>query len=61
MSRKRKKSDEKFKKRAVCMSCTSERTIIEVSQSLGVTANLIYRWRQKYTPEGDRIPLMYLD
>lgn len=54
MSTKRKKYDEEFKKRAVRMSYTSERTLTEVAKSLGITPNMIYRWRQKYTPDGDR-------
>lgn len=54
MSTKRRKYDEEFKKRAVRMSYTSERTVTEVADSLGITANMIYRWRQKYTPAGDK-------
>lgn len=54
MSKKRRKYDEEFKKRAVRMSYTSERPVTEVAESLGITTNMIYRWRQKYTPDGDK-------
>lgn len=54
MSTKRRKYDEEFKKRAVRLSYTSERPVTEVSESLGITTNMIYRWRQKYTPDGDK-------
>ena len=54
MSTKRRKYDEEFKKRAVRLSYTSERPVTEVAESLGITTNMIYRWRQKYTPDGDK-------
>ncbi|NLB55220.1 MAG: transposase [Lentisphaerae bacterium] len=54
MSTKRRKYDEDFKKRAVHMSYSSERTVTEVAESLGITNNMIYRWRKVYTPEGDK-------
>lgn len=57
MSKNRKKYDEEFKKRAVRMSYSSERPVTAVAESLGVTSNMIYRWRQKYTPDGDKTQL----
>lgn len=57
MSKKRKKYDEEFKKRAVRMSYSSERPVTAVAESLGVTSNMIYRWRQKYTPDGEKTQL----
>jgi len=54
MSNNRKKYDEEFKKRAVRMSYSSERPVKSVAESLGVTSNMIYRWRKEYTPDGDR-------
>lgn len=36
------------------MSYSSERTVTEVAESLGITNNMIYRWRKVYTPEGDK-------
>ena len=54
MSTKRRKYDEEFKKRAVRLSYTSERPVTEVAESLGITTNMIYRGRQKYTPDGDK-------
>jgi len=57
MSNSRKKYDEEFKKRAVRMSYSSERPVMAVAESLGVTTNMIYRWRKKYTPDGDKTQL----
>ena len=57
MSNNRKKYDEEFKKRAVRMSYSSERSFAAVAASLGVTGNTIYRWWKKYTPDGDKTQL----
>ena len=54
MSTNRRKYDDAFKKRAVRLSYSSERTISEIADSLGITTNMIYRWRKKYTPEGEK-------
>ena len=50
----RRKYDDEFKKRAVRLSYSSERPVTEVAKSLGITTNMIYLWRKKYTPEGDK-------
>ena len=49
MTETRKKYDEEFKKRAVRMSFSSERTVKQVAESLGISSNMLYRWRKKYT------------
>ena len=54
MSKERRKYDEDFKKRAVRLSYSSERTITDVAESLGISANMLHRWRRNYTPEGDK-------
>jgi transposase len=54
MSANRRNYDEEFKKRAVRMSYSSERPLTEVAQSLGISTNMIYLWRKKYTPTGDK-------
>jgi len=54
MPKERRKYDEEFKKRAVRLSHSSERTITEVAESLGINTNMLHRWRQKYTPDGDK-------
>jgi transposase len=38
------KYDEEFKKRAVRMSYSSERTVTQVAESLGISSNMLYRW-----------------
>ena len=57
MSNNRKKYDEEFKKRAVRMSYSSGHPVTAVAESLGVTSNMIYRWRKKYTPDGEKTQL----
>jgi transposase len=54
MSVSRRKFDEDFKKNAVKLSYASPKTIKEVSDDLGVTDSMLYRWRSKYTMGGDK-------
>jgi transposase len=53
----RRKYDEEFKKRAVRMSYSSERTVKAVAESLGICTSILNRWRKKYTPDGDKTQL----
>lgn len=53
----RKKYDLEFKKRAVRLSYSSEQTIRSVAESLGISVQLLYRWRQQLTPEGEKTKL----
>ena len=57
MTNKRRKYDEEFKKRAVRLSYSSERSVQAVSQSLGISSGLLYRWRKKYTSRGEQTEL----
>lgn len=50
----RKKYDREFKKRAVKLSHSSERTVSEVAKSLGIDKSMLYQWRKKYTPDGEK-------
>ncbi|MPM42937.1 hypothetical protein SDC9_89609 [bioreactor metagenome] len=54
MSEIRKKYDEEFKKNAVKLSHASPRSVRQVAEDLGISEGLLYRWRQKYTAEGDK-------
>ena len=54
MSVKRAKYDTEFKKDAVKLSYASPKSISEVAKDLGIHENLLYNWRRKYTPEGDK-------
>mgnify|MGYP000496678640 FL=1 len=54
MAQNQRRYDEEFKKRAVRLSYSSDRTVKSVAESLGVRTNLIYRWRKLYTPDGDK-------
>ena len=48
MSKKRTKYDEDFKKNAVQLSYASSRSVKEIAADLGITEQLLYRWRKKY-------------
>ncbi|MDD3336452.1 MAG: transposase [Eubacteriales bacterium] len=50
----RKQYDEEFKKKAVKLSYASNKSVAEVARDLGIADGMLYRWRTKYTPEGDK-------
>ena len=50
MTRRRKYTDE-FKRRAVRMSYSSERSVRDIAESLGVEKSMLYQWRKRYTPD----------
>jgi transposase len=54
MSEVRRKYDEDFKKNAVKLSYASNKPVAEVARDLGISNSMLYRWRQKYTAEGDK-------
>jgi len=54
MERGRKRYDEEFKKRAVQLSYDPARTVQSVVDSLGISQSMLYRWRAKYTANGER-------
>ncbi len=54
MSENRSKYDEEFKKNAVKLSYASPKSVKQVSEDLGIKENLLYRWRKKYTADGDK-------
>jgi transposase len=54
MSGIRVKYDEEFKKNAVKLSYASPKSLEQVAKDLGISKSLLYRWRIKYTAEGDK-------
>lgn len=54
MSNSRQKFDEEFKKNAVRLSYASSKTVQEVADNLGIAVSMLYRWRKRYTPQGDK-------
>jgi len=54
MSGVRARYDEEFKKNAVKLSYASPKSAAETTRDLGVSENLLYAWRRKYTSEGDK-------
>jgi transposase len=54
MSEIRRKYDEEFKKNAVKLSYASPKKAVEVAKDLGITDSMLYRWRKRYTADGDK-------
>lgn len=54
MSDIRQKFDDEFRKNAVKISYASSKPITEICQDLGITPSMLYRWRKKFTAEGDK-------
>ena len=54
MSDVRRKYDEDFKKNAVKLSFASSKSVARVARDLGISDAMLYRWRQKYTSQGDK-------
>ena len=54
MSGIRRKYDEEFKKNAVKLSYASPKPVSDVASDLGVMPSMLYRWRQRYTSQGDK-------
>ena len=54
MSEIRAKYDEDFKKNAVKLSYASPKSVKQVAEDLGISEGVLYRWRKKYTAEGDK-------
>ena len=54
MSEIRARYDEEFKKNAVKLSYASPKSVKRVAEDLGVGEGMLYRWRKKYTAEGDK-------
>ena len=50
----RKQYDEDFKKNAVKLSYASSKPVGAVARDLGVSDGMLYRWRQKYKPDGEK-------
>ena len=54
MSTIRRKYDDDFKKNAVKLSYVNNKPVAETANDLGITDGMLYRWRQKFTPDGDK-------
>ena len=54
MSAIRRKYDEEFKKNAVKLSYASQKTMKEAAKDLGINETMLYKWRQRFTPDGDK-------
>ncbi len=53
METNRRQFSEEFKKESVEHSLTSEKTVIEVAQDLGIAHNNLRRWRAQYGKNGE--------
>lgn len=47
--------------RPIRLSYSSERTVIEIAESLGINPSLLHRWRRKYTPDGAKTQMAEKD
>lgn len=54
MSEMRRRFDEEFKKNAVRLSYASNKPVAVVARDLDISDAILYRWRQKYTAQGDK-------
>ena len=54
MSETRRRFDDEFKKNAVRLSYASNKPVAEVARDLDISDAILYRWRQKYTAQGDK-------
>jgi len=61
MSEMRRRFDEEFKKNAVRLSYASNKPVAEVARDLDISDAILYRWRQKYTAEGDKTRFASMD
>jgi transposase len=61
MSATRTKYTEDFKKNAVQLSYASPRSVREIADDLGISEPLLYRWRKKYTKDGDKTKFATLE
>ena len=48
MNTKRRNYDRDFKRNAVLLCAEAGRTVVDVAKNLGVSKDLLYRWRREY-------------
>jgi len=53
MVKKRRKYTREFKLEAVRLSEESEEPVAEIARQLGVHANLLYKWRERFLEDGE--------
>ena len=54
MSGTRTRYGEEFKKNAVALNYAGTKSVAQVAADLGISDGMLYRWRQKYTPNGEK-------
>jgi len=54
MTEMRTRYDEEFKKNAVRLSYASPKSVKAVAADLGIAESVLYRWRKKYTADGEK-------
>ncbi len=54
MSEVRQTFDDEFRKNAVKLSYATAKSVKEFCQDLGITPSMLYRWRKKFTAEGEK-------
>lgn len=48
-----KRYDEEFKKQAVKLAYESNKNVPEIAKDLGISDNILYQWKKKYSREQD--------
>ena len=46
--------DEEFKKNAVKLSYANSKSVAQTAQDLGISEQVLYLWRRRYTAEGNK-------
>lgn len=54
MGESRRTYDEEFKRNAVELSYRNDKTVVQVAEDLGISRDLLFRWRKEQTSRGDR-------
>lgn len=49
----RRKYDREFKRNAVLLTEEPDRSVKDVAESLGISADLLYQWRKRYRQQGE--------
>lgn len=58
MGQKRKVYSKEFKEQAVLLSETSGKSVIEIAHDLGISEDMLWRWKRERRESGDRSFIM---
>ena len=61
MLKQRTQYDDEFKKNAVKLSYASPKPVRTIAEDPRIAKNLLYNWRKKYTPAGEKTPMVTME